>query len=87
MAYRSFRPSGFEARGVRKVTKPWLALKPSVRLRLVMCTTVILDSAMLAMHPNCGKALKLKATKHLKPIQVWPHRDCGGNNALRCNNG
>ena len=33
MAYRSFRPSGFEARGVRKVK--WLALKPSVRLRLV----------------------------------------------------
>ena len=45
----------FEARGVRKLTKTWLALKPSVQSRLVSCTHRILDGVYWQCTRTAGK--------------------------------
>ena len=83
MAYRSFRPSGFEARGVRKVT--------TCGSFTARCAT---EASRHHLTPSLGvvsgNALKLRespkaeATKPLEPIEWWPCRDRGyGKNAFR----
>ena len=95
MAYRSFRPSGFEARGVRKVTVSLytsLCVTYSVDydhasrarrlLTIRLASWSLTDQATRLCPPNCGDALKPSNTKPVEPIGGWPSRELGYGNSV-----